>query len=87
MTTTINAIYEGGVLRPLTPLNLTDGERVEVTLSAPPSLPPDVALPRQYPRTPFEILSEIAAMSSDTGVPDTSSVDHDKVLYGEGGAR
>lgn len=33
MTKHIEAIYEHGVLRPVTPLDLTEGERVELTLT------------------------------------------------------
>ena len=32
MTTTAAAVYEHGVLRPLAPLPLTEGSRVEVTV-------------------------------------------------------
>lgn len=35
MTMQIEAIYESGVLRPIFPLDLPEGERVAVTLSAP----------------------------------------------------
>jgi predicted DNA-binding antitoxin AbrB/MazE fold protein len=34
MPETITAIYENGVLRPLTPLSLNDGETVEITIVA-----------------------------------------------------
>ena len=33
MTMTVRAIYEGGVLRPVKPLGLTEGETVVVTLA------------------------------------------------------
>jgi predicted DNA-binding antitoxin AbrB/MazE fold protein len=33
MTTTVRAVYEGGVLRPLQPLTLDEGEAVDVTIS------------------------------------------------------
>jgi predicted DNA-binding antitoxin AbrB/MazE fold protein len=37
MTITIRAIYEGGVLRPVQPLALAEGETVEVTVVQPDS--------------------------------------------------
>jgi predicted DNA-binding antitoxin AbrB/MazE fold protein len=37
MTTSIEAIYEHGVLRPLQPLSLTEGIKVELILLAPDS--------------------------------------------------
>src|SRR5205085_5459392 len=33
MTLTIRAVYEGGILRPLEPLTLPEGETVEVTIA------------------------------------------------------
>ena len=36
MTTTIRAIYEKGMLRPIRPLSLAEGQNVEVTLNAEP---------------------------------------------------
>jgi predicted DNA-binding antitoxin AbrB/MazE fold protein len=35
MTITIQAVYEGGVLRPLEPLRLAEGQRVDVTIAYP----------------------------------------------------
>jgi predicted DNA-binding antitoxin AbrB/MazE fold protein len=49
MTTQLEAIYEQGVLRPLQPLDLDEGVKVEIIL---------VSL--QEKRTPYEILSAIA---------------------------
>jgi predicted DNA-binding antitoxin AbrB/MazE fold protein len=41
MTTTIRAVYQGGVLRPEQPLPLAEGETVEITLNRPiPAAPP-----------------------------------------------
>lgn len=34
MTITVRAVYEGGVLRPVQPLGLAEGETVEVTIGA-----------------------------------------------------
>ena len=35
MTTTVQAVYSGGVLRPVQPLALAEGETVEVTIASP----------------------------------------------------
>lgn len=85
MTTTIEAVYEAGVLRPLSPLELEEGERVAVTVA--PSRLPGPPLPKPGARTPAEILAEIALLAVPQAEPETSSRDHDKVLYGESGAR
>ena len=41
MAETITAIYENGVLRPLSPLSLNDGETVQITIVAEVSQPPN----------------------------------------------
>ena len=43
--------------------------------------------PEKPRKTPAEIRREIAALSIDYGVVETASVDHDKILYGEGYGR
>lgn len=57
MTRQIEAIYERSVLRPVNPLELTEGERVRVIL-----------LTREQTRTggsPAEILAEIASLPEE----------------------
>jgi predicted DNA-binding antitoxin AbrB/MazE fold protein len=74
MSKQIPAVYEGGVIRPLEPPGLTEGEELDVVL-----------LPRkkQSQKTPSEILAEIARLPLE-GKPDAfSGADHDNVLYGE----
>ena len=74
MTTTIQAVYENGVLRPLTPLPLSEGQRVRVIVA------PEEAT---RPQSAASILAEIAAMPVEgSGEPFTSR-DHDQVLYGQ----
>ena len=54
MTTTVEAIYEQGVLRLLQPLSLTEGTRVAV-----------IVIPQEPPaagRTPVDMLATIAAL-------------------------
>ncbi len=85
MTTTVEAIYEAGVLRLLEPVELPEGAQVKVTVVA-----NGVKLldgPKTDPRTPAQIMAEIAALSISHGEVETSSRDHDHILYGEKGAR
>ncbi len=74
MTTTISAVYENGVLRPLAPLSLPEGQRVQVTVAREEAAEGQGAA---------AILAEIAALPvQGSGDPSTSR-DHDKVLYGD----
>ncbi len=72
MTLQIEAIYEQGVLRPLVPLTLGEGARVEIILKI---LSPLI-------RTPFEILSAIAALPLEVEREEHAGRDHDQFLYG-----
>jgi predicted DNA-binding antitoxin AbrB/MazE fold protein len=84
MSTIVEAIYEKGVLRLSRPIDLAEGTPVEVIVM--PRSPQPTPEPGK--RTPAEILAEIAAMaveSTDTG--GFSGRDHDKILYGDQGAR
>jgi predicted DNA-binding antitoxin AbrB/MazE fold protein len=71
MTTQLEAIYEQGVLRPLQPLDLDEGVKVEIIL---------VSL--QEKRTPYEILSAIAAMPLEGDREESAGREHDRFLYG-----
>ena len=79
MTTLIEAIYEHGVLRLMQPIDLADGTRVEVMVSA-----KDVATGQA---TPADILASIAALPLEAHGEEFSGQDHDVILYGPGGAR
>jgi len=73
MTTTIEAVYENGVLRPLTPLSLSEGQRVQVFVAPEePAQPQDAAL----------ILQKIASLPVEAPGDPFTSRDHDRVLYG-----
>ncbi|MDQ3063754.1 MAG: antitoxin family protein [Acidobacteriota bacterium] len=79
MSQTISAVYENGTLILNEPLAVSDGVKVEVIVL----LPKD----KKQEKTPAEILSELAALPIE-GKPDSfSGSDHDKILYGEDGAR
>ena len=79
MTTTVEAIYEQGVLRLIQPLSLAEGTRVEVIVIT--------QEPLTEGRTPADILATIAALPMEAGGEEFSGRDHDKVLYGDQDAR
>lgn len=78
MTTHCAAIYERGQFRPTQPIGLEEGAQVELVVIR--------KLPGVMPRSPAEVLAEIAALPTAGGDPATGR-DHDKVLYGQQGAR
>ena len=82
MTTTAAAIYEHGVLRPLSPLPLVEGARVEVTVTD------DVSFTQATMNGHAgDLLREVAALPMESGDSGFSGRDHDRVLYGgPGGA-
>ena len=47
MTTTIRAVYQGGLLRPAEPLDLPDGAAVDLTVSAPTPPPSEEEVVRR----------------------------------------
>lgn len=84
MTAKIAAIYRRGVLRPQRRLPLAEGARVDVLVLADvPSQMEKQQRVRRAKRTPARILGEIAALSVGRGVVETSSRDHDRILYGK----
>ena len=80
MTISITAVFEGGLLRPTTPLDMAEGTRVELIIVT------DGKNGKQVGRTAASILAGIAALPNAGGDPRTSR-DHDRILYGEQGAR
>ena len=82
MTTTAAAIYEHGVLRPLSPLPLAEGARVEVTVTDDASSAQAMENGRAS-----DLLREVAALPMESGEAGFSGRDHDRILYGgPGGA-
>jgi predicted DNA-binding antitoxin AbrB/MazE fold protein len=76
MTTTAAAIYENGVLGPLSPLPLAEGTRVEVTVR-------EEALPSLAEiSTVAGLLGQIAALPMESKEGSFSGRDHDRALYG-----
>ena len=82
MSTVIDAVYQGGVFRPAVPPALPDGTAVRLTVM--PAAQAD-------PLDPAAVLARIRAIATKanvTGVVETTSRDHDQILYGgPGGAR
>jgi predicted DNA-binding antitoxin AbrB/MazE fold protein len=74
MTKSCPAIYEDGVLRLVEPLPLENGAAVEVIVTMPTT---DIAA----------ALAEIAAMPAEADDHGFSGADHDRILYGEKGAK
>ena len=75
MTTTVEAIYEQGMLRLIQPLSLAEGTRVDVIVIA--------REPMAEGRTPADILATLAALPMEAGGEEFSGRDHDKILYGD----
>jgi predicted DNA-binding antitoxin AbrB/MazE fold protein len=75
--TVANAIYENGVFKPIQPVSLPEGARVELTI-----VPYPMA---RDGKSPAEILERIANLpgneEEDQG-DNFSGEDHDEVLYG-----
>ena len=81
MTQHIDAIYEHGILKPLEPLNLTENQRVRVSVSTEVALDADiVARQRQAMEELDAIMDTLPDNSPDDGF---SAADHDKLLYGD----
>jgi predicted DNA-binding antitoxin AbrB/MazE fold protein len=74
VTTTIEAVYEGGVFRPVRQIMLSEGTHVEVTV-------PAVATPRD-PKAVAARLAQLADNAGRTGRTESTSRDHDRYLYG-----
>ena len=75
MATRIDAIYEHGVFRPTEPVELPEGERVQIVVVSTDALPSASEAAR--------ILAEIAALPLETTDDETVSRDHDRYLYGQ----
>ncbi|MDT5124287.1 MAG: hypothetical protein QOC96_3769 [Acidobacteriota bacterium] len=76
MTTTVEAIYEQGVLRLKEPLLLEEGAHVEVIITT--------REPVSGNRAAAEILADIAALPLEGDSEEFSGRDHDQILYEKG---
>ena len=95
MTTTIEAVYEAGVFRPLTHMELAEGRHVKITVDAEEATLMELAersadtgtLSDAEVQARLKIVQSIAALAVSHGGVETASRDHDKFLYGAEGAR
>lgn len=79
MSQTISAVYENGTLILDEPLAVSNGVKVEVIVISPKE--------KRSEKTSAEILTELAALPIEGKTDKFSGRDHDKILYGENGAR
>ncbi len=73
MTKEIEAIYERGMIRPLQPLELPEGTRLDL-----------VVITHEQPKTngnTAEILAEIAALPLEGADDSFAGREHDSILY------
>lgn len=71
----IEAVYERGIIRPVNPLELTEGSRIDI-----------IFITREEPGPPgnaASILAEIAALPPEGAADGFSGREHDSVLYPE----
>lgn len=79
MSTTVEAVYEQGVLRLMQPIALAEGARVQVIIMTPK--------PATERESPADILAAIAALPLEADEKGFPGRDHDEILYGKKGAR
>jgi predicted DNA-binding antitoxin AbrB/MazE fold protein len=73
MTKEIEAVYEHGIIRPLQPLDLPEGARLDV-----------IVISHEETKTngnTAEVLKEIAALPLEGASDEFAGRDHDSVLY------
>jgi predicted DNA-binding antitoxin AbrB/MazE fold protein len=89
MTQTVTATYTGGVLRPATPLPLTEGQTVQITVTtpAPPAVAEEEALRRiRQAKTleeMFAAMNESAALEPDDGYDLSEALNENRRLAGD----
>lgn len=83
MTFQVDAIYDGGVLKPLEPLALPDQSRVQVTVSSEQAADETSPSELAAQQAALDKLRKIIDALPQTPNSDGWSVrDHDKLLYG-----
>ena len=73
MTKEIEAVYEQGIIRPLQPLELAEGTRLDL-----------IVITHEQPKTngnTAEILAEIAALPLEGSNDAFAGREHDSILY------
>ncbi len=82
MTQHVQAIYENGVFRPLTPVAIEDRGLVKLVIETPPSPAADEQLLLRQREALDALRAEIEAMPSAAPADGFSGADHDRLLYG-----
>ena len=75
MTKEIEAVYEHGMIRPLQPLELPEGARLDV-----------IVVTHEHPKSngnAAEMLAEIAALPLEGSDDSFAGSEHDSILYPE----
>ena len=73
MTKQIEAVYERGMIRPLQPLELAEGTRLDL-----------IVITHEQPKAngnAAEILAEIAALPLESATDTFAGREHDSILY------
>lgn len=73
MTKEIEAVYEHGLIRPLQPLDLPEGSRLDV-----------IVITHEEPRATskaVEMIADIAALPLEGSTDAFSGCEHDSILY------
>jgi len=83
MTFHTDAIYEAGVLRPLTPLELDEHQVVSLSIStATESVTPEEKAARQR-EVVLAYVAKVESRPDDTPQDGRTNRDHDRLIYGE----
>jgi len=72
MSQQIQAVYENGVIRPLEPVHLAEGEELDVIL---------ISRQAKNPRPSARILADIAKLPIEGKTDEFSGEQHDQILY------
>jgi len=72
MSRQIQAVYENGVIRPLEPVHLAEGEELDVIL---------ISRQARSPRKAAQILADIAKLPIEGKTDEFSGEHHDQILY------
>ncbi len=83
MTFRTDAIYEGGVLRPLVPLNLQEQEVVSLAISTASVEQPLLSEVEHQRRVLAAFVAKMESLPDDTPTDGFSNRDHDQLIYGK----
>ena len=72
MSKQIQAVYENGMIRPLEPVQLAEGEELDVIL---------ISRQARDPRASARILADIAKLPIEGKTDEFSGEQHDRILY------